>query len=198
MPMSVLRATPFSLTKDTVVVVKIRAKNVNGWGEYSVPNTSGALIQTEPGTMTDPYRGDETTEAKLHVVWDVLTDNGGTAITSYHLQYKKSTSNDWIDKQGYSPLSTLTYAYITKSLVSGAYYDFRVRARNVHGWGAYSSTVSFRVAKVPYDISSAVVTSYVGTLVRATWTKPSTGGISLTSYTVQFEDLAGNFISTSE
>ena len=37
-----------SLSRDTVIRVKVRAKNGVNWGEYSELNTNGATIETVP------------------------------------------------------------------------------------------------------------------------------------------------------
>ena len=47
-PEIVLRSEPYNLAFDTMIEAKVKAWNINGWGEYSDPNTSGALIQIEP------------------------------------------------------------------------------------------------------------------------------------------------------
>lgn len=47
-PITTLIADPYNLTRSTIVLVKARAKNVNGWGEYSDPNIAGGVIQTVP------------------------------------------------------------------------------------------------------------------------------------------------------
>lgn len=39
--MSVLTASPYSLSANALIVVKISAHNSNGWGDYSNVNTAG-------------------------------------------------------------------------------------------------------------------------------------------------------------
>lgn len=47
-PMTVLRASPYSLSYGTLVVAEVQAYNAKGWGALSIANTVGATIQTEP------------------------------------------------------------------------------------------------------------------------------------------------------
>lgn len=47
-PMATLR-TLTGLATDTVIQVKVRAHNGNGWGDYSEINVSGAKIENVPG-----------------------------------------------------------------------------------------------------------------------------------------------------
>lgn len=46
-PMSTLRST-FGLTQGQLVVSRVRALNIIGYGDYSETNTAGALVATEP------------------------------------------------------------------------------------------------------------------------------------------------------
>ena len=83
--MSALITTPFSLTLDTLVKVRISASNAVGFGPVSSTNTDGARVRTIPTTMNDPERGDATTTTSIEVTWDALVSplNGNTNILSY-------------------------------------------------------------------------------------------------------------------
>ena len=57
-PLTTLRASPFSLVFQDTVFVKVRARNSNGWSlDYSTLNLIGATIQTEPIVMQPVTRG---------------------------------------------------------------------------------------------------------------------------------------------
>jgi hypothetical protein len=56
-PMTVLRASPYSLSYDKVVQVRVSAKNSRGWNTVSPVNTVGANIKTEPLQMSAPTKG---------------------------------------------------------------------------------------------------------------------------------------------
>ncbi len=43
-PMLNLRALPYSLSQNALVVAKASAKNIFGWAQFSVPNVDGARI----------------------------------------------------------------------------------------------------------------------------------------------------------
>jgi hypothetical protein len=66
-PLPTLRAAPFGLAFDDLVVATVSASNGNGAGPVSPPNTAGARIQTEPEAMAAPLRGPLTSETQLHV-----------------------------------------------------------------------------------------------------------------------------------
>jgi len=60
-PLTTLRASPFSLLFNEIVVAKVSSTNAVGTSSgYSPENTAGALIYTEPITMVAPVRGDIT------------------------------------------------------------------------------------------------------------------------------------------
>lgn len=60
-PMSVLRAAPYSLVLGDDVVAKVQAHNQRGWSGYSATG-QGATVQTEPSQMSAPVRGASTSE----------------------------------------------------------------------------------------------------------------------------------------
>ena len=79
-----------------------------------------------------------------------LTQAGGSAVTSYHLQYDNATkARDWLDVVGLAPLSMDTRAVESTHVQSGAEYLFRVQARNIFGWGPYSEVTPIQAAREP-------------------------------------------------
>ena len=51
-PMTVLRAEPFSYRKGMLIRAIARAYNLFEWGQWSQPNVEGALLETEPVGVT--------------------------------------------------------------------------------------------------------------------------------------------------
>jgi hypothetical protein len=62
---------------------------------------------------------------------------------------------------GFSPSSLLLTATLTNDVTGGSIYRFRVRARNVHGWGPFSTEKSIKAAQIP-DQMATVSTSIDG------------------------------------
>lgn len=50
-PMLVFRLSPFFQLQSELIVARVRAYNIKGWGPYNEPNTLGQLIVTEPRIM---------------------------------------------------------------------------------------------------------------------------------------------------
>jgi hypothetical protein len=65
----------------------------------------------------------------------------------------------------------------------GGSYKFKLRAKNVYGWGPYSSEFTILASDVPSQMA-VPVTSIVGTDARIAWAAPSSNGEAITGYEV--------------
>jgi hypothetical protein len=156
-----LRASPFNLVYDTLVRAKVVARNERGWSVASNPNSAGARVQVEPLAMGVTSRGALTGPTQIDVYWSPLTtpQDGGSSVLSYHLQYDNGTAaTTWLDVVGLAPDSVATTIIVSSQIVSGSIYGFRVRARNIFGWGPYSLVTEIKAAREP-GIPLAPVTS---------------------------------------
>ena len=87
----------------------------------SPPGPPGNL-SVDPGDMN------------LTVTWDAPADDGGSAITSYVLQYRRGTEGHWRDVPLTEDFSTVTI----DSLANNQRYQVRIAGQNVFGLGDYS------------------------------------------------------------
>jgi len=72
---------------------------------------------------------------------------GGAQIVSYNLQWDKATNGvSFDDVIGFSPSSLALTTVLTNGITGGYTYQFRVRAKNVHGWGPFSTVFSVKAA----------------------------------------------------
>jgi hypothetical protein len=191
-----LRASPFNLAYDTLVRAKVLARNERGWSDASEPNAAGARVQVEPLAMGVTSRGPLTGPTQIDVYWSPLTipaDNGGSPILSYHLQYDNGTfATTWLDVVGLAPDSIAETIIVSSEIVSGTVYGFRVRARNIFGWGPYSAVTEIKAAREP-GIPAAPVTSIdpVAGGVAIEWTAPDARGDTITEYKIEIANKAG-------
>ena len=190
-----LRSPPFLLTYGTLVQAEVLAANARGWSAPSLPNTVGATIQVEPSTMLSPTRGVLTGPTQLDVHWSslALIDAGGSAVLSYDLQYDNATAaSTWLDVIGLSPNSLLTSVIVSSGVVPGAQYAFRVRARNIFGWGPFSAVTYIQAACAPAAPLSAVTSIDPATGgVVITWTAPNNDGSVISAYLIEIANVAG-------
>jgi hypothetical protein len=190
-----LRASPFNLVYDTLVRAKVLARNERGWSTASAANSDGARVQVEPLAMGVTSRGLETGPTQIDVYWSPLTtpEDGGSAVLSYHLQYDNGTfATTWLDVVGLAPDSVATSIIVSSEIVSGTVYGFRVRARNIFGWGPYSAVTEIKAAREP-GIPAAPVTSIdpVAGGVAIEWTAPDARGDTITEYKIEIANKAG-------
>lgn len=149
--MATLYSAPYSLTYSTTVIAVVYAYNSVGWSAVSPENTSGATVQTVPVQMGQVSRGSTTSTSQIQVDWTPLTsaaDTGGSSIVSYRLQWDQGTAT-WTDLAGFTSDYTSTTFTLTSGLASSTDYNFKVSAKNAHGWGAESAAKTIRTSAEP-------------------------------------------------
>ena len=195
-----LRGPPFLLTYGTLVQAKVLAANARGWSAPSAANTVGATIQVEPFACAAPTSGANTGPTQLDVHWSSLDlyNAGGSPVLSYDLQYDNATAaTTWFDVVGLSPASLLTSVIVSTGVVPGHQYAFRVRARNVFGWGPFSAVTYIQAARAPAAPVAPVtaIDAATGGLV-ITWQAPNDAGATITAYVIQIADATTTTWST--
>jgi hypothetical protein len=197
--MASLITAPFSLTEGTLIVAVVESVNMIGSSAASPENAAGALVQVVPhAPPSAPTRGSNTNGASLEVLWATYSQDGGSAILAYGLEI------DLGDGAGYVPAAEVlvssgaTSATITSGISSGATYTLRYRARNVHGWSAYSPTPDLTIiaATVPSPPADPVETinNALTTAVTVSWGEPADlggAGITISDYRVLLRESDG-------
>ena len=84
----------------------------------------------------------------------------------------------------YYLLEDLVTPYTVIGLSPLISYQFKVQARNIYGYGPFSSLSSIKTTSVPYTMAAPVTTG-TGIDIELTWTEPSTGGESITAYQIK-------------
>jgi hypothetical protein len=102
--------------------------------------------------MSTPER-DEATNTQLIVVnWQAITapDNGNSDVLSYSLEYDAGTNGEsWETLIGYLADFTGTQMQVTSKIQRGVRFIFRLRAKNIWGWGVYSEEYAILAARRP-------------------------------------------------
>ncbi len=129
------------LTNGNTYEVQVRAVNAQGpsaWSKSAVATPVAVPAAPDAPTL-------EAGNGEITATWTAPKDNGGSAITEYHVQ-RKLSADDW------PPDNTTSIAAITvaapatthtiMNLENGMSYDVRVRAANAQGNGAWSPSQS--------------------------------------------------------
>ena len=129
----------------------------------------------------------------LTIDWDAPTDIGGSAITSYDLQYIRSNASGKTDPANWTVVTGIgtddTGTHEIAGLGPGAQYDVQVRAVNETGPGPWSESLVVRSSlEQPFAPSLTGVTPRDQGL-GATWDAPTEdGGSEITSYDLRSSD----------
>jgi hypothetical protein len=177
-PVTVLRASPFSLAWGTSVYAKVIATNIYG---NSVQSTAGngAVITTTPDAPINLAENTSLrTKSTIGLTWSKADFIGGAEIIDYRVNYAQSGGS-------YSVLASniASPMYTAIELTAGVTYDFKIESRNSYGYSTYSSSISLLCAYVP-DPPTTVATANSANQVTITWSSPVTNGSPITAFKI--------------
>jgi len=143
-PVTALRASPFSLEWGSSVFAKVVAINSYGNSDASAEG-NGAVITTNPDAPVSLAENTSLrTKSQLALTWSAATFTGGATIEDYRIS---------IAEQGgsYSVLATglVTPEYTATGLTFGTTYEFKVESRNSYGYSALFDTITLLCAFKP-------------------------------------------------
>jgi hypothetical protein len=78
----------------------------------------------------------------------VGSEDGNSEIVGYSVQYKL-IGDDWIDLVLPESEYILTTTTAVDNLIKGEEYGFQIRARNVYGFGPFSTTTVIKASTMP-------------------------------------------------
>jgi hypothetical protein len=114
----VLTASPYNYAFETLVVVRVSASNVLGFGSTSAVNTAGALIRSIPLTMNAPTLVSKT-DLDISITWADITgsNTGDSTILAYDLLWDNGLGTVSIQL-----IESLVNTYSVSSLTGGTTY----------------------------------------------------------------------------
>ena len=190
-------ATITGLTKATAYQVRVRAANTIGEGGWS-DSTTGipAAVPGAPAAATLTVK-----HQSLDVSWSAPTDDGGSAVTDYDVQYRACTATDsdtavltcatnptwgsWTTLSGADDPGTSTSASIT-GLTNDTAYQVQVRASNPAGPGTWSASASATPTPQKPDAPAAPTVTARHQGLAVSWTAPAANGHAISDYDVQY------------
>ena len=180
------------LANSTTYDIRVAAVNIAGTGAYS--NIVIGLTFTTPNSPTN-LTG-TAGNAQVSLTWTAPTNNGGTPITGYLVEYNSTDpSGPW------TPVNTGSTAttYTLTGLTNGTLYYVRVSGVNIVGTGTPSNVISLTPSTIPGPAIIISSASCDNQQVLVTWAPPTnTGGAPILSYNLQYSTtgLAGSWLPT--
>ena len=184
-------ATVTGLTNGTSYQFRVKAVSSGGTSEPSATASAIVGVPSEPTSLNATPLG-----LSVRLSWTAPTQNGGSDVTDYVVQYSKDSGATWSTFS--DSVSTSTTTTVT-GLTNGLTYQFKVSATNSIGSSAASSVV----IAVPWAASppsaplGLVITNYGLNQVDLSWTIPATnGGVSITDYVIEYSSTSGSTWTT--
>lgn len=176
---------------DDLIVVKVRAHNTNGFGDYSQVNSSGGTYEDKPQQMDPPSYDTDTSDLdSVDLEWDAPTGitAGGSSVTidSYLLEWNQGDStNVWTTLEAATTLTTRSVTGLSDTDT----YQFRITATNKYGTGTtVSSTLSYTPTTVP-DAPSVTSVTATGSFVKISFAAPTNdNGSAVTAYRIEIRE----------
>ena len=190
------------LSASTEYHYQVAATNNVGASAYS--SVASATTQDVPATATIPDMPTGLTatvesDTQIDLAWTAPSSDGGTAITSYLLEY--STDGGSIFMELHTSDAT-TRAYQHTGLTASTEYHYQVAATNNVGASAYSSVASATTQDVPATVpdmpAGLMATAQSDTQINLEWQAPDDGGSAITGYVLQFNTDGGSSFTDIE
>jgi len=113
--------------------------------------------------MEVPWRSAFTNNKMIVVEWNLLPEDkiGMSPVTSYNLWWDEGSNGEfWYSLIGLDePVLTLTMFTVTNNVLEGQYYKFKIRAKNIWGWGPFSPVATIRASSWPDQVKN-IITAY--------------------------------------
>lgn len=176
-----LTRTITGLTNGTTYYFKVAAlTGTSPYTEGTSSSRSAALIpKTVPGAPTSvtPTRQN----AQVSLTWTAPTNNGGSALTDYIIEYSSDSGSNWLTFS--DSVSTSTSAIVT-GLSNGTGYIFRISAKNIVGTGTASTSSSEAIPVAPFAVGLSLSGNSItaGQTVTATVTVYISDGVTYSDY----------------
>ena len=166
------------LTNGVDYEIQVRARNDQLDGEWLAIMETPLAVPLAPTAVTAA-----TGDRALAVAWSVPSDDGGSLISGYDVEYRIKDSGDpWTSDR----TSVSATVWTIDGLTNGVDYEVQVRARNIRGPGVWSFPGEGRPSTVPGSPRNVRAAPDNNALV-VQWDAPDDdGGVALLDYRVRY------------
>lgn len=181
---------PYLLGFDSLVVARVTASNSYGSALLASPvNTEGVKIRSAPSSMTAPSQV-YSTDSTIKVEWQPLegVQTGNSLILSYNLYWDNGSGVSSIEL-----VDQLVTSFVVTGLEGGINYRFKVRARNLYGYGDFSEEYVVHASDMPGRPVLPVI-SLTGKNVLISWVAPASHFATIDQYEVLIKKADSSFI----
>jgi len=180
------------LTNGTAYVFRVTTVNAQGSGSATSASSAVTPVTTPTAaTLVAGTAGD----TQVALTWTAPTDNGGSAVTDYTVEYSSDSGTTWTT---FTDGTSTTASATVTGLTNGTSYTFRVSPVNAQGTGTASTASAAVVPVTTPGAPTSVAATADGTSATVTWTAPSsTGGSAITGYKVEQTVDAGTTWTTA-
>jgi len=127
--------TVTGLTNGTAYSFSVAAINSVGTGTSSSSATATPASAPAAPTSLTATAGN----AQVSLTWTAPSNNGGSSITDYTVQYSSNSGSSWTT---FGRTASTTASQVVSSLTNGTAYVFRVAGINANGTGAFTAASS--------------------------------------------------------
>ena len=161
--------------------LKLQATTVRGDFFSQIVKITFATVPPTSSLSTPTEDSAKTSSTQVTVSYST-TNNGGSPILGYHLQYGVGLGGGFSDLIPASYNSLVT-SYTLTNVQAGQTYFFRFRAMNKYGWSDFSNTGYIIASEVPAKANAPKVTSASSTSIVLNFDKSTNSmGSTITSY----------------
>lgn len=157
--MSVLKASPYNLQNGAIIVVKVKAYNLDGWGNLSDVSVGTIVVQSQP-IIAPSFTSSSSTKNSVTLNWSTLAsgaNEGYSTVLGYKIYLNDGTTGSL-----YSLASTIANQATTTTTITGLTgsitYTFKITAYNIYGESVLSSGYNVTTLNVPSKPTAPVVT----------------------------------------
>ncbi len=181
------------LTGNTEYEVEASLDSTFASGVKTASFTTSPTKPSKPRSVSISFESD----GSLLIAWSAPSNDGGSAITGYTVQWKSGSQSFGGDPSREHTTGASAITYAITGLTNGTEYTVRVIAVNAVGDGPPSDTTTGTPVGLP-DAPPNVQAGSGHRQLTVSWGAPNDGGSAITEYTLQWKSGGQSFSSSRQ